>query len=209
MLSFIIPKPDTYLYKYSIKKLYLNLFLNIQPKKMKPLYFLISLMLVMSYSSHAQLIDVKNKIKNQSLNRANQRTDEGIDKGLDKAEEGVKGIFKKDKNENADEEQTQDQNNENIEESNTEGNDNTKVSQKADEPKLEAYSKYDFVPGEKVIFYEDFSQDAVGDFPALWNTNGICRSGYHQFVPGELDEVYMQRSHMDRCVAEIARELYH
>jgi OmpA-OmpF porin, OOP family len=40
------------------------------------------------------------------------------------------------------------------------------------EPALQAYSKYDFVPGEKVIFFDDFSQDKVGDFPALWNTNG-------------------------------------
>ena len=39
-------------------------------------------------------------------------------------------------------------------------------------PALEAYSKFDFVPGEKVIFYDDFSQDAIGDFPAAWNTNG-------------------------------------
>jgi len=36
---------------------------------------------------------------------------------------------------------------------------------------LEAYSKYDFVPGEKVISIENFANDAVGDFPARWNTN--------------------------------------
>ncbi|GGZ91402.1 OmpA family protein [Algibacter mikhailovii] len=36
---------------------------------------------------------------------------------------------------------------------------------------LEAYSKYDFVPGDKVLFFEDFSQDFVGDFPSKWNTN--------------------------------------
>ena len=36
---------------------------------------------------------------------------------------------------------------------------------------LKAYSKFDFVPGENVIFFDDFSQDNVGDFPALWNTN--------------------------------------
>jgi outer membrane protein OmpA-like peptidoglycan-associated protein len=40
------------------------------------------------------------------------------------------------------------------------------------EPKLSATSKYDFVPGESLMFYDDFSQDNVGDFPALWNTNG-------------------------------------
>lgn len=37
---------------------------------------------------------------------------------------------------------------------------------------LEIYSRFDFVPGEKVLFYDDFSQDFVGDFPSQWNTNG-------------------------------------
>ena len=36
---------------------------------------------------------------------------------------------------------------------------------------FKSYSKFDFVPGEQVIYFEDFSQDAVGDFPAKWNTN--------------------------------------
>jgi OOP family OmpA-OmpF porin len=35
-----------------------------------------------------------------------------------------------------------------------------------------SYSKFDFVPGEKVIFFDDFSQDKIGDFPVKWNTNG-------------------------------------
>lgn len=37
---------------------------------------------------------------------------------------------------------------------------------------LEVYSKYDFVPGDKTIFFDDFSQDFVGDLPSRWNTNG-------------------------------------
>jgi len=36
---------------------------------------------------------------------------------------------------------------------------------------FETRSKYDFVPGEKIVAMEDFSQDAVGDFPDKWNTN--------------------------------------
>jgi len=39
------------------------------------------------------------------------------------------------------------------------------------QPSLQTYSRYDFVPGEKVIFYDDFRETAVGDFPANWNTN--------------------------------------
>lgn len=43
-------------------------------------------------------------------------------------------------------------------------------------------SKYDFIPGEKVIFYDDFSAETVGDFPVQWNTNGsgeIVTSGQY------------------------------
>jgi outer membrane protein OmpA-like peptidoglycan-associated protein len=42
-------------------------------------------------------------------------------------------------------------------------------------------SKFDFVPGEKVIFYDDFNSEELGDFPALWLTNGsgeIVTSSY-------------------------------
>lgn len=49
------------------------------------------------------------------------------------------------------------------------------VSDKPDaekQPQLQTYSKYDFVAGEKVIFFDDFVQDNVGDFPVEWTTNG-------------------------------------
>jgi outer membrane protein OmpA-like peptidoglycan-associated protein len=32
-------------------------------------------------------------------------------------------------------------------------------------------SKYDFVPGDRIVLLEDFSRVAIGDFPAGWNTN--------------------------------------
>lgn len=34
------------------------------------------------------------------------------------------------------------------------------------------YSKFDFVPGNKILLYDDFSLDNMGDFPSKWNTNG-------------------------------------
>jgi outer membrane protein OmpA-like peptidoglycan-associated protein len=40
------------------------------------------------------------------------------------------------------------------------------------EPTLQVFSKFDFVPGEQVIFFDDFTTENVGDFPARWNTNG-------------------------------------
>jgi OOP family OmpA-OmpF porin len=44
-------------------------------------------------------------------------------------------------------------------------------SKSVQQDELKSYSKYDFIPGDNVIFYEDFSQDNIGDFPALWNTD--------------------------------------
>src|SRR3954454_19999434 len=38
-------------------------------------------------------------------------------------------------------------------------------------PTFQVYSKFDFVPGEKIVALEEFTEDAIGDFPAKWNTN--------------------------------------
>jgi outer membrane protein OmpA-like peptidoglycan-associated protein len=36
----------------------------------------------------------------------------------------------------------------------------------------QVFSKYDFVPGDKVIFYDDFSDTDVGEFPRKWHLKG-------------------------------------
>lgn len=43
----------------------------------------------------------------------------------------------------------------------------------ADEKKLaSAQSRFDFVPGEKLILFDNFEQDVAGEFPLKWFTNG-------------------------------------
>ena len=37
---------------------------------------------------------------------------------------------------------------------------------------LSSYSKYDFVPGDTVLYAEDFATEAIGELPVGWNTNG-------------------------------------
>ena len=52
----------------------------------------------------------------------------------------------------------------------SEGNQTSKTKQST----FKAYSKFDFVAGEKILAFEDFSQDEVGDLPAKWNsTNSV------------------------------------
>lgn len=37
---------------------------------------------------------------------------------------------------------------------------------------LTSYSKFDFVPGEKIVYAENFEQDVIGEFPLKWFTDG-------------------------------------
>lgn len=121
-------------------------------------------------------INLKGKLKNQTNNRANKNVDQGINKGLDNVENGVKSLFKKKSDGKQTEADSVKAQNQSAASTENPGKDAT--------PSLQSFSKYDFVPGEKVIFYEDFSQDAVGDFPALWNTNGSAEVVTTNLFPG-------------------------
>ncbi len=51
--------------------------------------------------------------------------------------------------------------------------------------KLETKSQYDFVPGDRILFFDDFSQDAIGDFPALWTGSGSGEVKTVNLAPGK------------------------
>ena len=36
---------------------------------------------------------------------------------------------------------------------------------------IQVYSKFDFVPGDKPMFFDDYENEFIGDFPSKWNTN--------------------------------------
>jgi OmpA-OmpF porin, OOP family len=129
-------------------------------------------------------IDVEQKAKDKSINRADQRTDEGIDKGLDAVEDGVKGLFKKKEKKPAAEVQKDENQDENSEEAEKTAAKKTETPKPLQEPTLQSATKYDFVPGDKVILYDDFSQDEIGDFPALWTTSGSGEVRTLNLFPG-------------------------
>lgn len=112
--------------------------------------------------AQAQLGNLLEKAKQKAKSKVNQRVDQkmdnAIDKSLDKAENAPKKI-KQDGTEKSE------QTNSNKEETSA-------TSKNSNGHSLKSYSKFDFVPGEKLVAAEDFSQDATGDFPAGWNTNG-------------------------------------
>ncbi len=133
---------------------------------------------------NAQVRDIKQRVKQRVIDKKNQKVNTAADNAVDsvfsktekKAGDIVKG--KQDsvkKNKKVVDTETVDQSNK--EAVSTEANENTNqgispgdANSKAS-PSLEVYRKFDFIPGEKIIVIEDFSQDAVGDFPDKWNTN--------------------------------------
>ena len=128
------------------------------------------LLMLTSFYLNAQ-IDIEGKIRQKAREKAEQHVDEGIDKAFDAAEEGVEDAVtgKEKNNETKDAEEASD---EEISAPNQKAVTAEKATQSENStPTLSTYSKYDFIPGEKVILFEDFAQDIVGDFPALWNTN--------------------------------------
>lgn len=149
---------------------------------MKKLYFVFFLILAIGFTqtTQAQFLDklkkkTEEKIKSEGEKRVDTKIDEGVEKGYDEVEKGI---------ENTDEEQTQEVDNSKTDQQNQNEQkiDNVKTSdnnETQEDPKFSSSTQYDFVPGDRVILFDDFSQDAVGDFPALWTTN----------APGEINTI--------------------
>ena len=51
---------------------------------------------------------------------------------------------------------------------------------------MSLYTKYDFVPGDKVIFYDDFSSEEMGEFPSRWRLDAgvfeIAKQGGKNYI---------------------------
>jgi OmpA-OmpF porin, OOP family len=61
----------------------------------------------------------------------------------------------------------------------------TEVAAQQEKPTMQTYSKYNFVPGEKVLFYDDFLETATGDFPVSWNTTASGEVVTTNLFPGK------------------------
>jgi OmpA-OmpF porin, OOP family len=129
--------------------------------------FLLSLLIITAISiekTTAQGV-IGNAIKNKVQQKVIEKAEEGVDEAFDQdsqnqsdSEEEDGDVDDRMKSEESDDIEEEEQDSE--------------VKSSQSKPKLETKSQYDFVPGDKVLFFDDFSQDAIGDFPALWTTTG-------------------------------------
>lgn len=136
----------------------LSIFQQLKSRNMKKL-FLMLCFLALTFYSEAQIKGIFDRAKQKAANKASEKVDKTIDKSTDPSS----GKTEKPPTE------TEKKPTDNNDAAGTAKPEND--TEKKEPASIKAYSKYDFVPGEKIVVFEDFAQDAVGDFPDKWNTN--------------------------------------
>jgi outer membrane protein OmpA-like peptidoglycan-associated protein len=134
---------------------------------MKKIIFLSAILFTAAVAGGQIFQKVAGKIKNRVESNANNKADSTINKNVDEAMNGGGGGKKGNSNDH------------NKAEVNSNGNNQQGSAS------IKSYSRYDFVPGEKIIVFEDFAQDAVGDFPDKWNTNASAEIVTIESLPGK------------------------
>ena len=171
-------------------------------KNVKILLVLMTL-LISSQTSYAQFLKklgqraedaAKEAVIRKTAQKVNRETEKTMDTILDGSKGGKK---KKNKSSKQNGDSQNDETNEHDETSEQETNANT----------FGVYSNFTFIPGNKLLFYDDFAADALGDFPANWETGGsgevvtindskdkwlsiVRRSGYMPTLENKLPENY-------------------
>ncbi|HEY0355772.1 MAG TPA: hypothetical protein VGC29_06195, partial [Flavisolibacter sp.] len=124
---------------------------------MKIFIFLLFALFFHFNEAQSQILkNVTNRAKQKVENKAGDKVEKAIDEAVD-----GKPKTKKEKDSEDDGEDDEENN-----------GDAKPSAATAKSEGLKSYSKYDFIQGEKVIAFEDFSNANVGDFPTRWNTDG-------------------------------------
>lgn len=125
--------------------------------------FSLLLLAALPFWSHAQAGNFLNKVKSRVQQKVEQRVDNKIDRNIDRGLDEIEGKTPAD-------------------------NSVTSASQNESSPTgkagLQNYSKYDFIPGEKILYAEDFLQDELNELPLQWNTNGSGETVKLDGLPG-------------------------
>ncbi len=128
-----------------------------------PLQLAIGLLMLIGPAApcKAQILDrIKERVKSTAedhvVNDAGNATDKAIDKAEDKA---GKAAQKKEANGDADAKGAAG----NVPGNKASGGAQTQAAS------IHSYQNYDFVPGDTIIFSDDFSEDQDGEFPAHWD----------------------------------------
>lgn len=134
---------------------------------------------LLSFTSYSQIVNPGDLIRRKAADKVNQMMEKKTDEAIDSVFSDKKTSGKKESNSSdndSNENPQADQAGQTYDNSDNGG---------AKEITLQTYSKYDFVPGEKVLFYDDFSDANIGEFPLGWNTDGSAEVVTTNLFPGK------------------------
>lgn len=148
------------------------------------LFCILGCSLISTHKANAQLLKKLQKKAEQAVER---KLEEKVENETEKTMDTILNPNGKTSNENLPQTSPSTSSNQTNPEINEDTVNNTNISDN-----LEVYSKFDFVPGDRLLFFDDFSQDFIGDFPSKWNTNGSgevvkinkVEGNWFEFKPG-------------------------
>ena len=161
---------------------------------------MISLVILIAPSARSQevKVDVKGKVVEETDQRANQKTEEAIDYGFDKVEEGIGNLFKKkDKTKAKDEVDVKGTGESPSADPAAAGSSGAQQSQVTLK-----WNKYDFIPGEKIIFEDNQEGEENGEFPSRWDLAGGGNVENASF--GEQNVIYFKEA--SSCIVPFFKE---
>src|SRR5688500_17592655 len=132
--------------------------------------------------SQGLLNKLKSKVKSKAEQRVEKNVDKALDKGFDKVEDAAKPGTSGSTTKTATPAPEQ-----------PAVTENTTTSS---EPALKSYSRFDFVPGDSIVFAENFEQDVVGELPQGWNTTGNGEIVSLNNFPGKWMRVYQNTNYL-------------
>ncbi len=146
---------------------------------MRKIATILAFCLFISQITFAQFGGFGDKLKQKAKEALERQTDKTMDKVVGKGEGKIdqkvdETLDGKPKGEKVNKDKSKSTTDEN-------GLDGETVSKGKTAAVFSVNSKFDFLPGDKVVAAEDFTSDAVADFPAKWNTNSsgeIVNLGY-------------------------------
>jgi OmpA-OmpF porin, OOP family len=109
------------------------------------------LIMIMPFAVDAQLGGILNKVKNKAKQRADNRIDKEIDKSLDE----VEGKKPEPATASTGKEET-----------------TTEATTATEDNAPKSFTKYDFIPGDLILYYDNFEGEALAELPTAWNTSG-------------------------------------
>jgi len=113
-----------------------------------------------SASSGYAGFNILKKVQDKVERKVDHEIDKSIDKGIDETEKAVKG---------GGDESTGESSGSQTKSSEKTGKVESSSSSGTSQQQLKAWSKYDFVPGDEIIFVDDLAGEENGEFPSRWD----------------------------------------